>query len=421
VTSSSPRPGLRKTALWIAGLPLALAVAPLFVHTSAEPVLAGYSGRYLALLVALSGATAGLAWSVGARCERTGQLGAAYAVASVVFGLGGALTAAEVGLRQSPLNDTFANLKKFGHERSLLLGFETRASHDWELGGARFSTDARRFRSDPNDAGDGPPPAKQRLAVVGGSSAFGFGLNDDQTWPYLLERRLREQGHEVDVVNAANQGHNAFQTLVRTYLRVLPLRPDWVLFYGGRNDVDMTVLPPTGGHIDEQAMPWSTAAYLDRRFPGYTPYFRTLVAYLAYRTLAGPSSPDGLYPPPPPPGERVPPAEAVRANADQFARHLRTLIDACRRAGTEPILTTFLFDPGDNAGLGVAALSQQNNLLRQIAREEDVLLFDLARDFSGRPDKAAYFFEDEYHPSRLGAQYIAERLAEHSERLIDPR
>jgi lysophospholipase L1-like esterase len=407
--------GLRTVGLRTAGAPLVALLVPLYLHTSPSPVLGGYSGPYLALLLAATGGAMAAAWWIGRRCERVGHLRPAFAFLAVVGATFATFAIAELGLRASPLDDTFADLARFGHERSPLVGFEARAGHRWELDGARFSTDERRFRTRPAGTIAWDEPGT-RIAVVGGSSAFGFGLDDDETWPHRLEVALQQQGHAVEVANAANQGHNAFQTLVRTYLRVLPLGPDWVVFYESRNDAGSQPLPPTGAFLSEQAVPWTTTGYLSVRFPDHGPYLRTLVVYLTYRALRDRFPQLGgadWYPLRAAPVAPLPARDVILANAASYIRNVRTLLDACRRHDARLVLVTFLFDTDRARGPLSRALLLHNELLRQLARAEEVVLIDLEREFADVPDKHGYFFEDAYHPSERGAAYIADRLASH--------
>jgi lysophospholipase L1-like esterase len=421
--------GLRTVGLRIAGAPLVALLVPLYLHASPSPTLAGYSGPYLALLLVATGGAAATAWWIGRRCERAGHLRPAFAFLAVVGTTFATLALAELGLRASPLDDTFADLARFGHERSPLLGFEARANHRWELDGARFSTDERRFRTRPAGPIAWDEPGT-RIAVVGGSSAFGFGLDDDETWPHRLEVSLREQGHEVEVANAANQGHNSFQTLVRTYLRVLPLGPDWVVLYESRNDAGSQPLPPTGAFLPEQAVPWTTTGYLSVRYPDHGPYLRTLVVYLSYRALrarlpqlggsgsSGSSGSSDWYPLRAAPVVPLPARDVILANAESYIRNVRTLLDTCRRRDARLVLVTFLFDTDRARGPLSHALLLHNELLRELARSEGVALIDLEREFGSVADKRSYFFEDAYHPSERGAAYIAARIASHFGRLL---
>lgn len=90
------------------------------------------------------------------------------------------------------------------------------------------------LRSDP------VPETKRRFRVLalGDSCTFGVGVNDDETWPAQLQRMLREEGIEAEVLNAGVPGYSAFQGMRFLASRGLALSPDLVLVTFGFNDFD---------------------------------------------------------------------------------------------------------------------------------------------------------------------------------------
>jgi GDSL-like Lipase/Acylhydrolase family len=80
---------------------------------------------------------------------------------------------------------------------------------------------------------DGP-----RVAVLGGSTAFGYGVTWDQALPAALERELKSSAPEQDwsVVNLGynNEGAYSFRFTLEDFGY---LRPDLVVFYEGYNDM----------------------------------------------------------------------------------------------------------------------------------------------------------------------------------------
>ena len=56
------------------------------------------------------------------------------------------------------------------------------------------------------------PAGRQRLMVLGDSTFFGHGVDDDQTMEAQLQRELRQRGLDVDVVNGAIPGYSTAQT-----------------------------------------------------------------------------------------------------------------------------------------------------------------------------------------------------------------
>ena len=75
------------------------------------------------------------------------------------------------------------------------------------------------------------------------------------------------------------------------------------------------------------------------------------------------------------------------------------------------VLTTFLQDFERHNRLGVT-IRVYNEYVRDLAAKNNLPLVDLEERFQSVPNKSEYFFDDHYHPSVKGAQFIAEALAE---------
>jgi hypothetical protein len=79
---------------------------------------------------------------------------------------------------------------------------------------------------------------RKRIIVVGGSTAFGTGLqHDDETFAHRLEQLL-----QAEVINAAVVGHASGQELVYLVTELVDLQPDLVLTLDGWNDYDLQPL-----------------------------------------------------------------------------------------------------------------------------------------------------------------------------------
>ncbi len=89
------------------------------------------------------------------------------------------------------------------------------------------------------------PPGAFRVAVLGDSQTFGYGVLEEETFPALLERALRERRPERlwEVQNFGISGFNTAQEAEMCTLDVFPFAPDLVLLGFFPNDVDPPVLP----------------------------------------------------------------------------------------------------------------------------------------------------------------------------------
>jgi len=87
-------------------------------------------------------------------------------------------------------------------------------------------------------------PGERRIVALGGSTAFGYGLPWNESWPYYLERKLNElkTASRYSVVNlgAPGQGAFGFRYDLEDYAY---LRYDAAILYEGYNDLGARDLP----------------------------------------------------------------------------------------------------------------------------------------------------------------------------------
>lgn len=395
----------------VAGVPLLLVWLPLLAHRSVAPVWGGYSLAYLVALVAGATAIVALALAVGAACRRTKSLFPAIGLALVVVASGLLAALAEVVLtHRLRSEDAFAAYAAWGHERSMLFAFEAQPNHEWENAGARYSTDRFGFRS--HARGPWDATARTRIFTVGESSVFGYGLNDDETWPHRLEGRLRERlgDPSLVVVNAGNNGHTSLQTMFRFYTKVVPQKPTHVIAYVGPNDVYAS--EPGALLITKDILySRSIVEYWAAEAAGKNPYVRSLLFYGLQRALPALS----------PVARREIPAVTQpviygQAQADdiaaRYAQNIRMLCRMARADGIEPIVVTYMHDLPAAVPFPPLALRTMNARLRAFAAEDGIRLVDVEAALGRLPERARYFFDDHYHPSRDGAELIAATLAD---------
>lgn len=89
--------------------------------------------------------------------------------------------------------------------------------------------------------GPEPPPDWSRhltILCVGGSTTQCLYLSNGTTWPDRLSQQLNVELDNVWVNNAGIDGHSTFGHLELFDQYLLKIRPRWLLFYVGLNDVD---------------------------------------------------------------------------------------------------------------------------------------------------------------------------------------
>lgn len=159
------------------------------------------------------------------------------AVLAAVLEIGARLLVPEASLRV--LADVFAA------DPDPEIGYTMRRNYEGSAFGVDLVTNSHGFRGPEWPARK--PDGGVRIALIGDSIAFGFGVPFEQTMGELLAARLRRRlGRPVEVLNFGVNGYNARQQLAVLERRALPLRPDLVLLVPCNNDAD----PPLWADAD---------------------------------------------------------------------------------------------------------------------------------------------------------------------------
>lgn len=73
-----------------------------------------------------------------------------------------------------------------------------------------------------------------RVAILGGSTTFGTGVTDKDSWPAILQKLL---GNRYSVTNYGVPGYSTVEAIIQMALTVPEIRPQIVIFYEGWNDI----------------------------------------------------------------------------------------------------------------------------------------------------------------------------------------
>ncbi|MDQ3132846.1 MAG: arylesterase [Acidobacteriota bacterium] len=98
--------------------------------------------------------------------------------------------------------------------------------------GCGISTAERKFDGDANKPLAVPQTVagKPKIVAFGDSLTAGFGLTEKESYPYLLQEKLKSEGYEYEVINAGVSGDTSIGGLERA---------DWVL---GQENVQILIL-----------------------------------------------------------------------------------------------------------------------------------------------------------------------------------
>lgn len=103
--------------------------------------------------------------------------------------------------------------------------------------GIETRTDEYGMRTHPSSPGateTGP-----RILCLGDSSTFGWRMDYEDTYPYLLEKALQDSLPGAKVFNGGVPGYTSHQNLHQFMQLVDQIEPDYVILYTGNNDVSL--------------------------------------------------------------------------------------------------------------------------------------------------------------------------------------
>ncbi|MCP4591396.1 MAG: hypothetical protein GY842_11675, partial [bacterium] len=210
-----------------------------------------------------------------------------------------------------------------------------------------------------------------RVVCLGGSTTFGTGVEPEQAWPTLLEKTLRAEGFDVEVINAGFPWYATADSVVNYSLLMRYYHPDVVVVMHGINDLCRSFPranePPLewdyGSYQGPMRSVWDTVRR--RRMNrddrgGVGAWLRALATYrfvcaatgidrMYYSALRSPRriqppAPDGWSPMPSPMAGPVDSERDVGVEAfgsiEPFAAHLNYLVELCQRDGCRVVLGT---------------------------------------------------------------------------------
>jgi len=270
------------------------------------------------------------------------------------------------------------------------------------------------------------PRGVVRIVCLGASTTEGT-QGDDETWPHYLQQELRERypGRDVEVINAGHHAQNIDDLYEILLQKVLPVRPDVVIFYEVSNNVDfsefMGPLPCKlrfGGADDCRWMSYPGWSRLLRR---HSAAFTLLAERFDKEGRVPRSMPHGFYDQPPKP------------SAEHYQEMLRRLAERVRSSGARAVLSSFVVIAHEglevspvqssplfrnihrdyyplSAGELARIYAYYNALSRAVASELGVPYVDAAAEF---PKDARYFPYDIMHLSPEGNRLLARIFARH--------
>ncbi len=250
--------------------------------------------------------------------------------------------------------------------------------------------------------------SRVRIAFVGGSTTFsGNDWGYLGSFPYFVERFLERAHLPVEVMNCGTPGWTSVENLINYQLTIQEFSPDWLVIHQGMNDIRPRCFPnfrADYGHC-RQPLVLPSPGLLERLLVKYS----DLYVWLALRARRIPNDLGDLVDVPRPPysDELAPGSLAV------FRRNTEDLIRLAQADGTRVLLTTESYNrsAGEEEAIMRQAIVEENDVIREIARERSLPLADTDRALADRPSVFLDFCHVTPAGNRVKAREIARALA----------
>lgn len=123
-----------------------------------------------------------------------------------------------------------------------MLGFGLRKGVSEDMGGWTVKTNLLGFRS--SEFTFEKPSDEYRIVIVGGSTVFGWGVNETQTIPAFLQSKISNYaGKKVRVINAGVPWYASWHEAALILFKVMEIKPDWIISVDGLNDTAQGTAP----------------------------------------------------------------------------------------------------------------------------------------------------------------------------------
>ena len=250
------------------------------------------------------------------------------------------------------------------------------------------------------------PDGRTRIMVLGDSLTFGTGVRGDATYPKILERELRRNGTDVEVLSASVQGWDTWHELQFFKTEGRFYRPDLVVLGFYMNDFrkgPLTPPPMTREGVFDNRPPWLLwlsyeYVFLFKRSALLT-YVRDRIGMLA----GGPDDRATLLL-----RNRIDPRsdEDITSTWSYIAdlRRLSEMSDAPLILASIPSINLFWF-PRQPVGYV--------QYLEERSRADGIRFIDLAQGFWTEPDtNRLYLYPWNLHLSAAGHEVVARQLTQ---------
>jgi lysophospholipase L1-like esterase len=272
------------------------------------------------------------------------------------------------------------------------------------------------------------------IVFLGGSTTECMFMDADHRFPYVVGQILKQEtGARINSYNGGMSGSNSLNAIDILINKVIPLKPDVVVFMENINDLSTLLYE---GTYWNRRTPRSPLETLNKRplvgkllkemfIPNLNNAYRNLK-----KTLSGKEEDEfaGAR------GKKLIPDQAQLVH--DFAADLQTIVCTCKAWGILPVLMTqanrvtdhpdpvvaaYIARDGRDRGISYQKFKELydafNDTIREVARKNQVMVIDLAREVP--PDKK--YLYDLVHFNDAGSQLAARIIADRVKGIMAPR
>ena len=257
-----------------------------------------------------------------------------------------------------------------------------------------------------------------KIFFIGGSTTECAAVDQESRFPYLVGRVLEKSTNfKINSINSGVSGNNSLHSINILINKIIPEKPDIVVFMHNINDVSTLVHTGTYWNDNRYRSPiikhWNNILNYRVCLPN-SRIIRNSIPYISLvllPTLFDSDCQEELIK-----DEWSESDEPLHTDTvqfiDAFRKNINTFISICKINNIEPVLMTQASN-FDNGGQIVPPFSKHlhslfNIEIRKIANDNKVLLIDLAENFS---DKKMLFF-DALHFSDKGSVAVSKYIAD---------
>jgi hypothetical protein len=123
-----------------------------------------------------------------------------------------------------------------------MLGFGLKKGLSQDMGGWNVKTNLLGFRD--AEFTFQKPVDEFRIVIVGGSTVFGWGVNESDSLPAILRTKIKTtSGKKVRVINAGVPWYASWHEAALVFFKVMEMNPDWIISVDALNDTAQGIAP----------------------------------------------------------------------------------------------------------------------------------------------------------------------------------